>query len=368
MNSRHWEKEKNIKQRLSEKIINLFIGKYTTIRYKIWMFRKESNESRLNLQDLSRICSEHVFQVTSPLALISQIEYFGGSFLNELFDGHPELHNHPHELVIGHPERQNWPKINLEDRPERWFEILFEDIVNEHNRKGYRRGREENEKFPFIFVAALQRKIFLNYLDSIESITPRDVFDAYMTSYFGAWLSNQNYNGPKKAVTAFSSKLAMIEENMELFFEVYPEGRLISLVRDPKNWFSDVRRRQSGKYGDVGQAINHWKESAQAALRNKERYDDRVCLITFEDLISKTRAVMLYLAEFLGIGFDDILLVPTFNTLPLEINVRFRREDHGEVKNHRLGEETVTPEELDTIDRVTSEIYPLVLSKVVRFE
>ena len=368
MNSRHREKEKNIKQRLSEKVISFFIGKYTTIRYKIWMFRKEGNESKLNLQDLSRICSEHVFQVTSPLALISQIEYFGGSFLNELFDGHPELHNHPHELMIGHPERQSWPKINLEDRPEIWFEILFEDIVNEHNRKGYRRGREENETFPFIFVAALQRKIFLNYLDSIESITPRDVFDAYMTSYFGAWLNNQNYNGPKKAVTALSSKLAMIEENMELFFEVYPEGRLISLVRDPKHWFSAVRRRQSGKYGDVSQAIIYWKESVQAALRYKERYGDHVCLIKFEDLAGKTRAVMRYLAEFLGIAFDDILMVPTFNTLPLGIHTSFQEEDQGEVSSQRSREEKGTAEELDTIERGTSEIYPLVLSKVVRFE
>jgi hypothetical protein len=50
VNSRHWEKEEKIKQRLSERVISYCIGKYAKIRYKMWMFRKESNESKLNLQ------------------------------------------------------------------------------------------------------------------------------------------------------------------------------------------------------------------------------------------------------------------------------------------------------------------------------
>ena len=368
MNFQHHHREKDREQKLGEKIISYFIGKYVKMRYRIWMLRRESNESKVPLQNLRRICLEHISPVTSPLALLSQIEGSGGSYLNQLFDGHSELHVHPHELMIGYPKKHLWPKIDLDDRPERWFGILFEDIVDEYNREGYKRGGEDNETFPFIFIVSLQREIFLNYLDSIQSITLRDVFNAYMTSYFGAWLSNQNYNGPKKAVTAFSSNLAMTKENVELFFEVYPEGRLISLVRDPKNWSVAVRRHQPKRYEDMSLAAHQWNESAQAALRNKERYDDRVCLIKFEDVVSKTRAVMLYLAEFLSIEFEDILLVQTFNTLPLEIDTSFQGEDHGEVSSHSSREESGTAEELNTIERLTSEIYPLVLNKVVKFE
>ena len=342
MNAQYQKKEKDTQPRIGERIISYFIGTYVKIRYRIWMLRKESNESKSPLKKLHRICLEHTSPVTSPLALISQIEGSGGSFLNQLFDGHPELHAHPHELMIGYPEKHVWPKIDLDDSPERWFEILFEDIVNEHNREGYRRGREETETFPFIFIAALQREIFLNYLDSIQSITLRDVFDAYMTSYFGAWLSNQNYNGPKKSVTAFSPRLAMTKENMECFFEVYPEGRVISLVREPKNWFPAVRRHWPRRYEDVSQAVSQWNQSAEAALRNKERYADRICLIQFEDLDSKTEAVMRFLAEFLGIEFDDILLTPTFNTLPLEVNTSFQVGDHGIVNSHLSRKETLS--------------------------
>jgi hypothetical protein len=332
------------------------------------MLRKESNESTLHPEDISRISLDHVFPVTSPLVLISQIRGSGGSFLNQLFDGHPELHAHPHELMIGYPEKDHWPRIDLNDRPENWFEILFEDIVSEYNQEGYVKGKEDKETFPFVFIPALQRKIFLDYTDSVESITARDVFNGYLTSYFGAWLNNQNYNGQKKFITALNPRLARIKENMELFFETYPDGRLISLVRDPKNWLPLARMHWPERYEDVSLALDHWNESVQAMLWNKEKYGDSVCLIKFEDLVSKTEAVMRYLADFLGIEFDDILLRPTFNKFPLKINKSFNSEDHDFADSPLSTEVTSTGEELDTIERITSEKYSLVLEEVVRFE
>jgi hypothetical protein len=368
VNSRYQKKEKDIEPKIGERVISYFIGKYVKIRYRIWMLRKESNESKLHPEDLSRICLEHVFPVTSPLALISQIRGSGGSFLNQLFDGHPELHTHPHELMIGYPEKHHWPRIDLNDRPENWFGILFEDIVSKYNQKGYEKGKEDKETFPFVFIPALQRKIFLDYMYSVQSITARDVFNGYLTSYFGAWLNNQNYNAQKTFVTAFSSKLATIKENMELFFETYTDGRLISLVRDPKNWLPFARMHWHERYEDVSLAGNQWNEWAQAMLWNKEKYGDSVCLIKFEDLVSKTEAVMRYLADFLGIEFDDILLIPTFNKLPIKLNTSFTGEDRDLADRPLFTGRRSTGQELDAIERMTSEKYSLVLKEVVRFE
>jgi hypothetical protein len=159
----------------------------------------------------------------------------------------------------------------------------------------------------------------------------------------------------------------MIKENMEFFFEVYPDGRLISILRDPKNWFPSAFRHGPEKYQDLRGAMSQWEESARAILWNKERYGDRVCLITFEDLVSKAEAVMRYLAGFLGIEFDDTLLVPTFNTLPIRANTSFEVEDHGILNSPLSRYKTLTGQELDTIERMTSETYSLVLKEVVRF-
>jgi hypothetical protein len=332
------------------------------------MFRKEANESNLHLRDLRRMCLEHIFPVTSPLTLISQIQGCGGMLLSQLFDGHPELHTHTHELMIGYPEKHIWPRIDLSDGPKRWFEVLFEDIVSEYNKEGYKKKKEDKETFPFVFIPALQKKIFLDYMDSVQSITARDIFNGYLTSYFGAWLSNQNYNGQKKFVTAFSPRLALTRENIESFFEVYPDGRVISLIRDPKDWFPSATKRWPDSYTDVGRAASEWNESAQAMLWNKEKYGDCVCLIQFKDLISKTEAVMRFLAAFLTIEFDDILLVPTFNKFPIKEDTAFKTERHGIVSSLPAEERKLTGQELNTIERITSETYTLVLKEVVRFE
>ena len=154
---------------------------------------------------------------------------------------------------------------------------------------------------------------------------------------------------------------------MESFFEVYPDGRLISVVRDPKSWFPSAQKRWPGSFTEVGQAVSAWNKSAQAILWNKERYGDRVCLIKFEDLVSQTKAVMRYLADFLAIEFHDILLVPTFNKFPMKEDTSFRTENHGIVSSLHAEERKLTGQELNTIERMTSETYPLVLKEVVRF-
>jgi hypothetical protein len=364
VHSRDWKKQRDTEKKLGDRVINYFIGKYSKIRYKIWMFRKEANESKLNLQDLSRLCSEHVLPATCPLALIAQIQGSGGSYLSKFFDGHPELHVHPHELMIGHPEEGIWPRIDLNDSPKRWFEVLFEDIVNDYNKKGYKREKEDRETYPFVFLSSLQREIFQNYLDSVQSVTRRDVFNAYMTSYFGAWLSNQNYYGSKKFVTAHTMRRVSAKE----FFEIYPDGRLIFVIRDPKTWFPAVKKRWPGSYTNVGQALGEWNQSAQAMLGKKEKYGDCVCLIQFEDLVSNTETVMRYLAKSLTIEFDDILLIPTFNKFPIKEDTALKTEGDGIVSSLSAEERKLTEQELNTIERMTSETYALLPKEVVRFE
>jgi len=368
VNYRYQDREKDIEPKIGERIISYSIGKYVTIRYKIWMCRKEVHESKLNLKDLHRICSQHVLPANSPLALIAQIQGSGGTLLSLLFDGHPELHVHPHELMIGYPEEHAWPRIDLGDGPEKWFEVLFEDIVSEYNREGYKKDKEDEQIFPFVFISSLQRAIFLNYIDSIESLEVRDIFDAYMTSYFGAWLNNQNYYGPKKFITAYTLGLGMIKENMESFFEVYPDGRVISVVRDPQRWLPSTRKRWPGSYKDAGQAASEWNKSSRAMLWNRERHGDRVCLIQFEDLISKTEAVMRFLSEFLSIEFDDILLTPTFNKIPVKPSMSFTAKDQDTGSNFLSTEKIVTEYEVETIERQTSKTYSLVLRETVRFD
>ena len=77
---------------------------------------REFGLSNLHLESFCRSYFEHVEPVTSPLALISEIQRSGGSLLSQLFDGHPQVHAHPHELKIGYPKKYIGP-ANLHRLP-----------------------------------------------------------------------------------------------------------------------------------------------------------------------------------------------------------------------------------------------------------
>ncbi len=336
-------------------------------RSRVRTIRKICRKRKSQVKDLFNTCLAHILPVKEPLALISQGTCSGGMLLNQLFDGHPEIHCYPHELLIGDPSKNQWPQIDAKDDPRRLFEILFEKNVFKYARNGYYRQEEEQQPLPFIFLPSLQKEIFLKYLNALSGMTPRDILDAYMTSYFGAWLNNQNVNGSKKFVTAYSRGLSMSEDNMQFLFDLYPDGRLISVVRDPLSWLSCARSYEPEKDGEFEKALSQWEAGARAMLRNRQRYGERVCIIRFEDLLSKTAAVMHHLAEFMEIEFSDTLLVPTFNTFALKGLKSLQEQGYGQQDKPSLEDMQLTRRQKDIIERMNTENYSKVLSKAHRF-
>ena len=101
-------------------------------------------------------------------------------------------------------------------------------------------------------------------------------------------------------------------------------------------------------------------------IKNKDNYKDRVIIIQFEDLIRNTEVVMRCVTEFLGIKFDDILLLPTFNKSPIKANTSFETPRH-EIINSALNRyKSLSQEELNTIRNMTDEQYEAVLTRAIR--
>ena len=159
----------------------------------------------------------------------------------------------------------------------------------------------------------------------------------------------------------------MAMDNMQAFFKIYPDGRLISIIRNPKNWYPSAIRHKPRICRGIRDGMDLWKKSAQAMLRNKDTYGERVCIITFEDLITKTKSVMIYLADFLGIRFEDILLIPTFNKYPIRANTSFEAERSGIINSTLQRYKTLAPDELAFIGSASKELYEKVLSLAICF-
>jgi Sulfotransferase family len=310
-----------------------------------------------------------IVPVREPLVLISQVQRSGGTLLSQLFDGHPEVHAHPGELHIG-PGKAHWPALDPDAAPDRWFDALFERITLEFVEQGYSkstpgaRNAGTYDVFPFKFDPERQRTVFLQR--TRPGSTVREILDAYMTSYFNAWLDNANLRtGPKRAVTAFSARLAMNKPDLAAYFRDYPDGTLVTIVREPRGWFDSSRRYQPERYEDVDRAVATWRRSTRSSLDARKRYGDRVVVVSFEDLVRATEPLMRSLAERLGLTFTDELLVPTFNGRPIRADSSGPVHEHGVIQE-RAETPVLEPKTERTIARGTDELYEKALGQVLR--
>ena len=309
----------------------------------------------INARKLNRTVKKHLVHVTEPVVLITQAGRSGGSLLSQLFDGHPQCHVHPYEFRLGGPKSFDWPKPEIRSRPGKWFAELYEPVSIRLFETGYKKGRS-GETFPFYLVPAIQRQLFLDITSNRDISTERHVYDAYMTSYFNAWLNNANLSGTKRWVVGFVPWLLNEERNLSNFFQIYPEGRVISIVREPVSWYASISRH-SPAYRNLEFSIKLWMSTASAMIRNIHRYPEKVMLLKFEDLVAETSAVMKQLCVELQIEFRDSLLMPTFNRLPIKANTSFDVQTYGVIESSLSRESEVSPEDRTQIKRLTAQLY-----------
>jgi len=304
--------------------------------------------------------------VQAPMILISQVQRSGGTLLSQLFDNHPELMAHPSELYIGKPTKYFWPRLNLKASSDDLFASLREPIAEVHAYKGYEKNSTAGTKtveqvfHPFIFLQDLQAEIFINLLKGFPAASQRQVLNCYVASYFGAWLDYQGAYRPRKQIrywTAFAPRLMSDKENRQLFFLDYPDGYWIAILRDPVSWYASAAQHQPSEYGDIDKAIKIWQQSYEAVLDEQERNADRIIVLMFEDLVKSPTALMKKLAAKLSINFDEALLRPTFNSIPILADSSFEVSKHGILMEAADRSEFIQRADIERIRENTSGLY-----------
>ncbi len=265
--------------------------------------------------------------VTQPMLLISQVQRSGGTLLARLFDGHPACFAHPSELQWGRPAKWNWPAFSPEDAPtaEAALALLQERWPRKFTKAGgyfkysdWTRTQEPERVrlYPFVYDRALAAELFSDRFAARPDASRRALLNAYLTSLFGGWLDYQNLHaGPKAWVTAFVARLVMHEDSVARFFEDYPDGRLVTIVRNPQSWYASAIRHRVAE--DPSAALPEWTASTQASLAAAAAYGDRVRVVVFDDLVMHTEATMRGLCDWMGLAFSDGLLQPTYNGMPV---------------------------------------------------
>jgi sulfotransferase family protein len=291
-------------------------------------FPEQSIEPALSLADwrdaerLFRARRETIVPVAQPLVLISQIQRSGGTLINTLLDGHPELHVHPFELHIGHPTKFDWPSLDMEAGPDQWLENLSEPALAKLFEDGYRKGFRDGATYaplPFALVPSFIDHLFRLLCREREVRSRREAIDLYFTALFNAWIDNQGLREqPKRWVVGFAPRVAWGDSRAR-FREDYPDGRLLACLRDPRAWYASASRF-SDRYADFDEAMALWRRGAGEIAAAKREAPDRVLVLTYEALVADPRRVMGELADWLGISWHPLLLAPTVNRMPTVSN------------------------------------------------
>lgn len=293
-------------------------------------------------------------EIRQPLVLISQIQRCGGTLLSQLFDAHPNCYSYPGELEWGYPTKYDWPSYL--NKRHHFLSLLLNKLnpiaLNGWISQGYNKdsiSSKNNGEFPFIFDKRTQLQIMRLCLGKQANASSRDVLNAYMTSFFNSWLDYQNmYAGAKQYVVGFTPRVNMSETGFDGFRSAYPDGYLISCIRNPVSWLISARKHNPQMYSNVETSLALWRLSTARTIYLSQTYRAQVIPLIFEELVSDTKATMTMVFKRLNLAWAAVAEMPTFNSMPIRADSSFSVKQFGVVKDRAIVDVTKAPEFADS--------------------
>jgi hypothetical protein len=318
-------------------------------------------------EQLFRMRRRHVVPVDQPMVLIGQIQRMGGTLLNSLLDGHPQVHAHPFQLKFA-DIKYDWPDgltAKNEAEAEATLAVLRQVFIRQKFGKGYsKQGTKTSEQqpLPFSIVPSFMASLFVDLCRKRQPESTRDVLNCYFSALFNAWMDLEGLRlTPKRWLVAFAPRMGW-GVSRERFWRDYPDGRLIFVVRDPRAWFASEaglpRHKETTDY------TPRWIRNAKETLAAKAQDPDRVLVVTYEAIVRDAETTMRAIADWLDLAFDPILTQPTFNRLATEPNSSHDIAGHGvKVSTLDRWRSTLSPETIEGIEERTATLNKKLLAQ-----
>lgn len=284
----------------------------TFVVYRNFIFLGKSYIKKLTYKNLE------YEKINQDLVIIAQIQRSGGTLLSQLFDSHHEIHSYPSELRLTNPKFDWSGKFN--------FTTFFNDrlLVSSAKKNDYKKDgsglKRDLNKNEFKFDFFLQKIIFENKKNKSNL---RDNLDAYFTSFFNSFKNYNNKKGIKKYIIAFLPRFIFKLENLDLFYDIYSNGKIICVIRSPLNWLASAINHSEAYKKDPTEALNLWKKSSLRTIEAKEKFKDKLLIVDFDDLINDTEETMKKLCKNLKLEFHKTLNSPSFNGELIRSNSSF---------------------------------------------
>jgi len=257
--------------------------------------------------------------------MTQQMIFFGGhrkggtTLLLNLFDDHPDLCVYPQDINVLYAYHPKFTRhaVSAAERKERLRTILFRELE-----ASIAKWKPEDS----FDIQRAERHFF----DGIDD----DALDdpTYVIGRFAATLN---------AVTGRDKPTLFKETSCEIYADMlldrFPESKFIQILRDPRDNFAALRSGVANYYGKFGEdeartlasLINRAGLGFKYAESNRQQFGpERYKIVRFEDLVEDAEAITRDLCDFLGIGFADSLLCPSYFGVPVSGNshegIRFK--------------------------------------------
>jgi hypothetical protein len=104
------------------------------------------------------------------------------------------------------------------------------------------------------------------------------------------------------------------EHHADEVFAAFPDARIVHMVRDPRDRYASVRKRNGRDLSRVGAATARWLMSTRAGRRNAARYPGRYLVVRYEDLVRDPESTVRRVCEHIDVAYTPDVL--TMDGLP----------------------------------------------------
>lgn len=99
------------------------------------------------------------------------------------------------------------------------------------------------------------------------------------------------------------------ERHAARIFELFPDARMVHVVRDPRDRHLSVLGHRGGKRAGVYGTTAVWRDSARRAEVNRNRYRHRYLVVRYEDLVTDPAGILSSVCRLAGVDYRPDMLV-----------------------------------------------------------
>jgi hypothetical protein len=253
----------------------------------------------------------------------------GTTMFANLFDGHPELSVFPQDATVLYAYHPRWLADKYSDaaRRARLEQVVCRFFAENLNAE-CSAARFDAQDFASRFRTAVPDSALRN---------PAAIVNALLDSYAAvAGTANRRWHVLKET----SIELMAAE-----LFEAFPNARFVQLMRDPRDNYGALKSGVDKHYARFGEdehmtlssLVHRARLGMLFAQANLKRFGpERYKVVRFEDLVRDGERILRDICAFLGISFDQKLLVPTVLGQPTRGN-SYEKINFSKVSDRNVG-------------------------------